>query len=157
MQKASDHEVSTKGRTEELAALAKAKKIIQTTSSGAEAQTYSFLQIDSSVTSSLRTEGDLRNFEVVASIKRLAQQQHSSELMQLASKIAATMRYNAATGDDPFAKVKDLITEMIDRLVKEAESEAGHKEYCDEELAKTAAKKKEMIDRLVKEAQAEAG
>merc|ERR1719156_65367 len=55
MQKASDHEVSTKGRTEELAALAKAKKIIQETSSGAEAQTYSLLQIDSSVISNLHT------------------------------------------------------------------------------------------------------
>jgi len=145
MQKASDHEVSTKGRTEELAALAKAKKIIQETSSGAEAQTYSLLQIDSSVISNLHTGADLRNFEVVASIKRLAEQQHSSELMQLASKIAATMRYNAATGDDPFAKVKGLISEMIDRLVKEAQAEAGHKEYCDDEMAKTAAKKKELI------------
>merc|ERR1719359_2250616 len=45
MQKASDHEVSTNGRKEELAALAKAKKIIQSTTSGAAS--YFFLQIDS--------------------------------------------------------------------------------------------------------------
>jgi len=47
MEKATDHDVSTKGRAEELAALEKAKKIIQSTTSGAEEQTYSLLQVSS--------------------------------------------------------------------------------------------------------------
>jgi len=47
MEKATDHDVSTKGRAEELAALEKAKKIIQSTTSGAEDQTYSLLQVSS--------------------------------------------------------------------------------------------------------------
>merc|ERR1719158_1253217 len=54
------------------------------------------------------------------------------------------MKYGSRHGDDPFAKVKGLITEMIDKLMKEAEAEASHKEYCDEEMSKTKAKKEEL-------------
>merc|ERR1719420_2586622 len=69
---------------------------------------------------------------------------HSTQLTQLASRIAATIRYGAASGDDPFAKVKGLITDMIDKLMKEAQAEASFKAYCDEEMAKTEAKKDEL-------------
>jgi len=139
---ASDHQVSTQGRADELKALATAKKIIQQSTSGAEGQTYFFLQVASS--SQLRTTADLRNFEVVNAVKRLAAQEHSAALAQLASRIATTIRYGAASGDDPFAKVKGLIEEMIAKLMKEAEAEASHKAYCDEEMAKTKAKKEEL-------------
>merc|ERR1719161_2834896 len=105
---------------------------------------YSFLQIASYTSTRLRTAADLRNFEVVNTIKRLAQQQHSTALSQLASRIAATMRYGASSGEDPFAKVKGLITEMIDRLMKEAAEEASFKAYCDKEMAETDTKKKEL-------------
>merc|ERR1719252_123077 len=54
------------------------------------------------------------------------------------------MRYGAASGDDPFAKVKGLIEDMIARLMKEAAAEASHKAYCDEEMSKTKAKKDEL-------------
>merc|ERR1719146_544310 len=64
--------------------------------------------------------------------------------MQLASRIEATIKYGAASGDDPFAKVKGLISEMIERLLKEAEEEASFKAYCDEEMAKTKQKKDEL-------------
>merc|ERR1719359_545152 len=94
--------------------------------------------------SRLKTSADLKNFEVVNAVKRLAAQQHSAALAQLASRIAATLRYGAASGDDPFAKVKGLITEMIDRLMKEAEAEASQKAYCDEEMAKNKAKNEEL-------------
>jgi chromosome segregation ATPase len=146
MSAASDHEVSVNGRKEELAALGKAKKIIQTTTAGAEGQTYSFMQISSSSAtgSNLQTSTDLRNFEVVNAVKRVAREQHSTELAQLASRIAAVLRYGASSGEDPFAKVKGLITEMIDRLMKEAAEEASFKAYCDEEMAKTKQKKEEL-------------
>merc|ERR1719240_1241656 len=45
MQKATDHQVSTQGRADELKALATAKKIIQQSTAGAESQSYSFLQV----------------------------------------------------------------------------------------------------------------
>merc|ERR1719456_177087 len=69
---------------------------------------------------------------------------HSVALSQLASKIATTIRYGSANGEDPFAKVKGLIEEMIAKLMKEAADEASHKAYCDEEMAKTKAKKEEL-------------
>merc|ERR1719386_264754 len=142
MEKASDHTVSTQGRADELKALATAKKIIQQSAAGAEGQSYSFLQV--AATSQLRNGADLRNFEVVNVLKRLAEKQHSSALAQLASRVATTIRYGQASGDDPFAKVKGLITEMIDKLMKEAAAEASHKAYCDEEMSKTKAKKDEL-------------
>merc|ERR1719316_2256292 len=142
MEKASDHQVSTQGRADELKALATAKKIIQESTSGAEGQSYSFFQV--AATSRLRTAADLRNFEVVNVLKRLAQQQNSAALSQLASRVATTIRYGQASGDDPFAKVKGLIEEMIAKLMKEAEAEASHKAYCDEEMSKTKAKKEEL-------------
>jgi len=58
--------------------------------------------------------------------------------------MAAAIRYGSASGDDPFAKVKGLINEMIAKLMKEAAEEASHKAYCDEEMSKTKAKKDEL-------------
>jgi len=153
MTTASDHEVSVNGRTAELKALATAKKLIQSSTSFQQAS--SFFQISSASSSSsgsnLRTSSDLKNFEVVNVVKRLATQQHSAALSQLASRIQAAIRYGAASNEDPFAKVKQLITEMIDKLIKEGEAEAGMKAYCDNEMAKTKAKKEELkadIDKL---------
>jgi len=60
------------------------------------------------------------------------------------------IRYGASGGDDVFAKVKGLITDMISKLESEAKSEATEKAYCDEELAKTEAKKSELEGEMSK-------
>merc|ERR1740121_3239450 len=112
MTMASDHEATVKGRAEELAALAKAKEIIAGTSSRAAPQKYSLFQM-SAVTrtaSRIQTRADLANAEVVNLVKRLAREHHSAALAQLASRIAAVLRYGSAAGGDPFAKVKSLIS-----------------------------------------------
>jgi len=141
---AADHDATVKSRTEELTAIATAKKVLSETSSGAVEQSYSFLQASSKVASKLQTRADLANAEVVRLVKKLAKEHHSSALAQLASRIASVIRYGAAGGDDVFAKVKGLISDMISKLEAEAKSEATEKAYCDEELAKTEAKKSEL-------------
>jgi chromosome segregation ATPase len=65
-------------------------------------------------------------------------------LAQLASRISAVVKYGSRDGSDPFKKVKELISDMIMKLEKEAESEATEKSYCDEQLAKTEAKKSDL-------------
>jgi len=144
MTKAADHDITVKGRKEELAALAKAKKIIQQMTAGAVSQSYSFLQISSS------SKANSAGMEAVNLIKKLAREQHSPALAQLASRLNAVIRYGANSGDDPFAKVKGLITDMIAKLMKEAEAEASEKAYCDEEMSKTKAKKEELEDDIEK-------
>merc|ERR1719364_595201 len=115
---------------------------------GATKRSYSFLQIG--LSTGLRTKADLANMEVVTLIKKLAREQHSTALAQLASRLNAVVRYGASSGDDPFAKIKGLITDMIAKLMKEAEAEASEKGYCDAEMAKTKSKKEELTDDIEK-------
>jgi chromosome segregation ATPase len=140
MQVATDHENTVKSRTEELAAIATAAKILKETSAGAVEQSYSFLQMGSR----LHSRMDLKGAEVVNMVKKLARKHHSAALAQLASRIGSVMRYGAADGDDVFAKVKGLITDMIAKLEAEAKAEATEKAYCDEEMSKTESKKSEL-------------
>merc|ERR1740123_552989 len=142
MQVAADHEATVKSRTEELAAVAEAKKIITESTSGAVSQTYSFVQVGS--TMQLKTRLDLARAEVVTMVKKLADKHHSAALAQLASRMSAVMRFGTAGGADPFGKVKGLIADMISKLEKEAADEATEKAYCDEQMSKTEAKKEEL-------------
>jgi len=146
MTKAQDFEAETAARGEELAVLAKAKKIIIEATGGAADQTYSFLQLRATMTahSRLSTRADLANYEAVKYLKKLSVDLHSSALAQLANRMAAAARMSAAAGEDPFAKVKGLIAEMIERLIKEAEEDAAQKAYCDKEMGETKAKKEEL-------------
>jgi hypothetical protein len=141
---AADHEATVKARAEELKTIAEAKKILLGSTKGAEEKTYSFFQVVSNTNSALHTRADLANAEVVNLIKKLARDQHSTALAQLASRISAVIRYSGSSGTDPFEKVKSLIKDMIAKLTKEAESESTEKAYCDEELAKTKTKKEEL-------------
>merc|ERR1712151_947037 len=49
-----------------------------------------------------------------------------------------------------FGKVKDLISNMIARLEKEAGADATKKAYCDKELAESNAKKSDKTDEIEK-------
>jgi len=147
MTKAQDFELSTKSRGEELKALAEAKKIISEATGGASSQTYdlaqtamSFLQTGSRLT----TRADLANFEAVKYVQKLARSLGSASLAQLANRMGVATRFSVAAGEDPFEKVKGLISGMIERLVKEAEEDASHKAYCDKEMSETEAKKADL-------------
>merc|ERR1719305_2184244 len=108
MTTASDHEATVTARNEELKAIATARKILEESTGGAESQTYSLMQ--------LSTHTDLAGLEVVQSVKQLARKHHSTALAQLASRMTAAIRFGARNGDDPFAKVKGLIENMIAKL-----------------------------------------
>eukprot|EP00746_Dinoflagellata_sp_MGD_P153601 gnl/MRDRNA2_/MRDRNA2_84334_c0_seq4.p1 gnl/MRDRNA2_/MRDRNA2_84334_c0~~gnl/MRDRNA2_/MRDRNA2_84334_c0_seq4.p1 ORF type:complete len:713 (-),score=263.05 gnl/MRDRNA2_/MRDRNA2_84334_c0_seq4:19-2079(-) len=148
MTKAQDFELEMKSRAEELKALAEAKKVISEMTGGATSQTYSFLQV--STESRLKTQADLANFEAVRHIEALARRLGSTALAQLAQRMDAAARLGGTSGDDPFAKVKGLIKDMIAKLLKEAEEEASHKGFCDKEMSETKTKKEDLSDEIEK-------
>jgi hypothetical protein len=139
---AADHEATVAARKEELNVIHTAEEILKESTSGAVSQTYSMLQV--AVSSKLESRADLANTEVITLVKKLARDHHSAALAQLASRIAVVVRYGSKNGDDPFAKVKGLITDMIAKLEAEGEAEATEKAYCDEQMAKTEAKKADL-------------
>jgi hypothetical protein len=139
---AENFEGETKSRGEELKALAQAKKVIKSTTSGASDQSYGFLQLKMS------TGADLANFEAVRFVRDLAHKQNSPVLAQLAQKMAQVMRSGTK---DPFGKVTELIRNLIERLEAEGEADATEKSYCDKEMAYTEDKiafREEIIAKL---------
>merc|ERR1719174_293103 len=68
---------------------------------------------------------------VVSLLKNKGQQLKSTLLTSLASRIAA----------DPFAKIKKLIQELIERLLQEAANEANQKGWCDKATADATQKR----------------
>jgi len=144
MSVAADHEATVKSRNEELNAIATAKKVLNENSLKGGEQAYSFLQAASTATSRLETRADLANAEVVGLVKKLAKQHHSAALAELASRIQSVFRYGESAGEDPFTKVKGLISDLIMKLEAEAKSEYTEKAYCDEELSKTETKNGEL-------------
>jgi len=152
-----DYDASTVSRAEELKALAAAIDAIKGSLNASEASVYGFLQTssisgaDEHTSSRLQTRADLANFEVVNLIRRLARKENSAALSQLASRVAAAIRFGSRSGEDPFVKVKGLISEMILTLEKEAGQEATHKAWCDEQYGETKAKTDDLrhtVDRL---------
>merc|ERR1719440_2050347 len=50
------------------------------------------------------------------------------------SLLAERIESASMLGADPFAKIKGLISEMIEKLEEEAAKEAAHKAFCDKEM-----------------------
>merc|ERR1719171_1156583 len=126
MTKAEDHETEQKERTEDLTALATTKKIIKEKTGGASKRTYddllqeqqqqevsSFLQIRARTHTGVKAR-EIKD-RVVSMIQGLAKETQVPALAQLALRIRSLSMLSA----DPFAKVKGMIQEMIEKLVKE--------------------------------------
>merc|ERR1719361_2447488 len=139
MTTAEDFEAATRSRDEELRALAEAKKVLKEKTGGAEELSYGLNQMSLLQVTS-RTD---QPHAVVRFMLDLARRQNSKSLAQLASRISSTIRLSSAAGQDPFAKVQGLISDLIARLEKEGSADAAHKAYCDKELQETNVKKDE--------------
>jgi len=75
---------------------------------------------------------------IMSLLKGKGQELKSTLLTSLASKIAA----------DPFAKIKKLIQELIERLLTEAANEANQKGWCDKATADATQKRTYSADKV---------
>merc|ERR1719218_388683 len=140
---ASEEDTESKAsRAEELEALATAKKILEEKTGGASERAYSFIQIGTVSRAGTKTKEVKQH--VLDLLQSLAQKNNDKQLSLLAQRIqSATM-----LGEDPFAKIKGLISEMIEKLEAEAAKEAAHKAFCDKEMSETKAKKEDKETEL---------
>merc|ERR1719247_273793 len=149
MTKAEEYEVEMHDREGELEALATAKKILVEKTGGAADRAYSFLQVGARATTraKMQTRAMARIMEqrdaVLAQVMRISQD-GSTEMVQLAQRLRMASLMSA----DPFAKIKGMIQEMIEKLVEEAGKEAEHKAYCDKEMGETKVKKEDKTDEV---------
>jgi len=68
-----------------------------------------------------------------------ARQQNAVNMLQEVAKRTGSLALSTIAmqiTSDPFVKVKDLIQKLIERLLKEATSEASKKGFCDEQMGK---------------------
>jgi len=151
MAKAQDYEAETKSRDEELKALAEAKKVISDSTGGADSLSYgdgagaaSFVQ--------LKSESASAEFKAVRFVRDLAQKHGSAALVELASRMASAFRLTegGTNGQDPFGKVRDLISGMIEQLEADQSAEATEKAWCDKETAESTAKKEDSTEAVEK-------
>merc|ERR1719502_362569 len=142
MTSAEEDTESKKSRAEELEALATAKKILEEKTGAAADRAYSFLQIGTVSKAGTKTKEVKQH--VLDLLQSLAQKINDKQLSLLAQRIQSA----AMLGEDPFAKIKGLISEMIEKLEAEAAKEAAHKAFCDKEMSETKAKKEDKETEL---------
>jgi hypothetical protein len=135
MQVAIDHEAAMKANADEIKVIGEAKKIISEATSFVQT---SFLQ------TTMETAMQSVQTKIAKVVRRIARDQHSTNLAQLASRIIAMSRSGAFGTSDPFVKIRGMITEMITKLEDQMGAEAQEKAYCDEEMSKTEAKKSDL-------------
>mmetsp|Transcript_37692 Transcript_37692/g.117479 ORF Transcript_37692/g.117479 Transcript_37692/m.117479 type:complete len:691 (+) Transcript_37692:38-2110(+) len=146
MSKAQDFEAAKKDRSEELKALIEASKVLQDQTGAAAKVSYDFGQV--SLAQVARAGASSPGHQAVRLVRELARAQHSTGLAQLAARMAVATHSELLAGEDPFAKVKGLITDMVAKLEGEADAEASHKAYCDKEIAEAQEKKGEKATKI---------
>jgi len=138
-QKASDFESRQQLRTEELEAIAKAIEIISSSAVSGNADKY----LPSLVQKKGTSLGQFRSGEQTAVQRRVAEYLREQG-RQLNSRILSALAVRVA--DDPFAKVKKMIKDLLVRLMEEANEEAEHKGWCDTELSTNEQTRKEKTE-----------
>jgi chromosome segregation ATPase len=111
-------------------------------------ESESFLQVASS---SRRSRVQFVGQHVVSLVQQLALKFNSAQLKQTASRIAAIIKFGrGGTSEDPFKKVKGLLSTLIAKLEREQVVDMREKEYCDREMKRTEAKQGELKDEVAK-------
>merc|ERR1719235_1880159 len=128
-----------KSATEEMATIEKAKEIL---TSGVKAFVQmstknSVKKFDDDADDEDEKTADRRD-KVVSILKDLAAKHHSFALTQMASVAMS----------DPFVKIRGLIEDMIKKLLKEAQEEATHEAFCQEEMGKSTKSKDEKQSKI---------
>mmetsp|Transcript_39415 Transcript_39415/g.73183 ORF Transcript_39415/g.73183 Transcript_39415/m.73183 type:complete len:677 (+) Transcript_39415:72-2102(+) len=141
-QKASDFESRQQLRAEEIVAIEKAIEILSSAAVSGAATKYlpsSLAQKKSSALVQLRADGHPEGQKFVAQFLQ-------NKAQQLNSRVLAAVAARAA--EDPFAKVKKMIKDLIVRLMEEANEEAEHKGWCDTELTTNEQTRKEKTSQV---------
>merc|ERR1719160_2262865 len=135
-QKASDFEGRQQLRAEEIEAIEKAIDIISSgaVKGNAEKHLDGLLQTSKSALAQLRSNGQSPTQSRVAQFLQ-------DEATRLNSRVLSALAVRAE--EDPFAKVKKMIKDLIVRLMEEANEEAEHKGWCDTELSTNEQTRKE--------------
>jgi len=137
-QKAGDFEARQELRSEEIQALEKAIEIISDkVAPSADKHLPSLLSTNRSTFAQLRSSGRGPLQQRVADFLRI-------QATHLNSRVLSTLATHVE--DDPFAKVKKLIQDLIVRLMEEANEEAEHKGWCDTELSTNEQTRKEKTE-----------
>jgi hypothetical protein len=140
--KATDFEARQQLRAEEIEAIEKAIEILSGDAVAGNAQTYlpSMLQSKAkagAALAQLRADSSSRAQILAADYLRMQAKRLNSRVL---SALASRAR------DDPFAKVKKMIKDLIVRLMEEANEEAEHKGWCDTELSTNEQTRKEKTE-----------
>merc|ERR1719199_974158 len=135
------YEQRTKDRSAEKAGISEAMGVLQQGAASMQAVSFvqlkqrkavSFLQLG--LEQALQDARTCRNCPRAAAVLTEAARRSGSELLATAAAVA---------GSAALQEVLQALNEMLSRLAEEAESEAQHKKWCDEELAATNSKKQE--------------
>jgi len=133
-----------KSAKQEMAAIDKAKAILSDVKSmlqsgvvvdGRKKQPWT----DSSQSSDEDKENKMRS-KLVDKLRDIGHKFHSYTMMELVS----------AAASDPFEKIRGLLSDMIAKLVAEANEEASQKAFCDEEMGKSTKEKESKSMRIDK-------
>merc|ERR1719399_1805677 len=135
-QKASDFESRQQLRAEEIEAIEKAIEIISSEAVSGNAEKHLPTLVQGSAFAQLRSESN-NNEAALKKVAAFLQKKSNS----IGSHILALIATKA--GEDPFIKVKQMIKDLIVKLMEEAAEEAEHKAWCDTELSSNEQTRKE--------------
>jgi len=144
-QKASDFESRQQLRADELVAIGKAIEILSSAAVSGHAEKYLPTLVQKASGAKGRSLAAFRSEQMgPGQAQAKAALYLQSRAQQLDSRVLSSLA--AHVGDDPFAKVKKMIKDLLVRLMEEANEEAEHKGWCDTELATNEQTRKEKTE-----------